>query len=85
MSAIKLTSSCSKKVIEPLLHRIINYLRNPHFYIHCDSLVKSSYRWCSLKKGAFKNFAKFTGKHLCRSLSFNKVAGSASLLCFVLT
>ena len=27
------------------------------------------------KKGAFKNFAKFTGKHLCQSLFFNKVAG----------
>ena len=23
----------------------------------------------------FRNFAKFTGKHLCHSLSFNKVAG----------
>ena len=27
------------------------------------------------KKGALRNFAKFTGKHLCQSLSFNKVAG----------
>ena len=27
------------------------------------------------KKGALKNFSKFTGKHLCRSLFFNKVAG----------
>ena len=25
------------------------------------------------KKGALKNFAKFTGKHLCQSLIFNKV------------
>ena len=24
---------------------------------------------------SFKNFAKFTGKHLCQSLCFNKVAG----------
>ena len=29
---------------------------------------------CSMKKGVIKNFAKFTGKHLCQSL-FNKVAG----------
>ena len=29
----------------------------------------------SVKKGAFKNFAKFTGKHLCQSVFFNKVAG----------
>ena len=26
------------------------------------------------KKGVLNNFAKFTGKHLCQSLSFNKVA-----------
>ena len=28
-----------------------------------------------LKKGAFRNLAKFTGNHLCQSLFFNKVAG----------
>ena len=27
------------------------------------------------KKGVLKNFAKFTGKHLCQSLFFNKVSG----------
>ena len=26
------------------------------------------------KKGILRNFAKFTGKHLCQSLFFNKVA-----------
>ena len=26
-------------------------------------------------KSVLKNFAKLTGKHLCRSLFFNKVAG----------
>ena len=28
-----------------------------------------------MKKGALKNFAKFTGKHLWQSLFFNKVGG----------
>ena len=28
-----------------------------------------------MKKGVLKNFTKFTGKHLCQSLFFNKVAG----------
>ena len=32
------------------------------------------------KKGVHRNFAKFTGKHLCQSLFFNKVAGRATLL-----
>ena len=27
------------------------------------------------KKGVLRNFTKFTGKHLCQSLFFNKVAG----------
>ena len=30
---------------------------------------------CSIKKGALKHFAKFTGKHLCQSFFFNKVTG----------
>ena len=29
---------------------------------------RSSHRRCSIKKGVLKNFAKFTGKHLCQSL-----------------
>ena len=29
------------------------------------------------KKGVLRNFAKFTAKHLCQSLFFNKVAGLA--------
>ena len=29
----------------------------------------------SVKKGVLRNFAKFTGKHLCQSLLFNKVTG----------
>ena len=28
-----------------------------------------------MKKGVLRNFAKFTGKYLCQSLFFNKVAG----------
>ena len=35
-----------------------------------------------LKKGVLKNFAKFTGKHLCHSLFFNKVAGLSLNLFF---
>ena len=29
------------------------------------------------KKAVLKNFAKFTGKHVCQSLFFNKVAAQA--------
>ena len=36
--------------------------------------IRSSHRRCSLKKGALKNFTKFTGKHMSQSLFFNNVA-----------
>ena len=36
---------------------------------------RNSYRECSVKNVALRNFAKFTGKHLCQSLFFDKVAG----------
>ena len=45
-------------------------------------VLRSSHKVCSVRKGVLKNFTKFTGKHLCQSLFFNKVAGlrSATLL-----
>ena len=40
---------------------------------------RSSHREVFCKKVVLKNFAKFTGKHLCQSLFFNKVAGLRQL------
>ena len=37
--------------------------------------MSSSHQRCSVKKGVLRNFTKFTGKHLCQSLFFNKVPG----------
>ena len=36
---------------------------------------RSNHWRCSVRNGVLRNFAKFTGKHLCHSLFFNKVAG----------
>ena len=36
---------------------------------------KSSHQKCSVKNDVVRNFATFTGKHLCQRLFFNKVAG----------
>ena len=47
-------------------------------YVSIKSLIKlsrSSHRRCSVRKGVLRNFAKFTGKHLCQRFFFNKVAG----------
>ena len=43
----------------------------------CLTVSRSSHQRCSVKKGILRNLAKFTGKHLCQSLFFNKVAGGA--------
>ena len=40
-------------------------------------LPRNNHRSCSVRKGVLRNFAKFTGKYLCQSLSLNKVAGQA--------
>ena len=37
--------------------------------------IRSSRPEVFCKKGVLRNFAKFTGTHLCQSLFFNKVAG----------
>ena len=65
--------------------------RNYHFYtvvyfiflrfllkqtvLIAPKIDKSSHQRCVHKKSVLKNFGKFTGKHLCQSLFFNKVAG----------
>ena len=36
---------------------------------------RSSRLEVSCRKGVLRNFTKFTGKHLCQNLFFNKVAG----------
>ena len=37
----------------------------------CEEVAKM----CSVKKSVLRNFAKFTGKHLCQSLYLNNVLG----------
>ena len=41
---------------------------------------RRSYRRCSIKIGALRIFAKFTGTHLCQSLFFNRLAGLRSVV-----
>ena len=54
---------------------------NLNFYTSATELKdvwvhsKSNHQRCSMKKGVLKNFVNFTGKHMCQSLFFNKVAG----------
>ena len=41
------------------------------------NLSRSSHQRYPKEKGTLRNFAKLTGKHMCQSLSFNKVVGKA--------
>ena len=43
-------------------------------------MFRSSLPEVFYRKGVLRNFAKFTGKHLCQSLLFNKVAGLSLLV-----
>ena len=40
-----------------------------------STIFGGSHQRCSIKKVVLKHFAIFTGKHLCWSVFFNKVAG----------
>ena len=66
----------------------MNFSKCAFFYFYCKnktfhgllllfiftlSIFRSSHQRCSMKKGVLRNFAKFTEKHLCQSLFFNKV------------
>ena len=39
-----------------------------------ESLFRSNQQVCSLRKVVLRDFAKFTEKHLCQSVFFNKVS-----------
>ena len=41
------------------------------------SLCRSSRPEVFCKKGVLRNFSRFTGKHLCQSLFFNKVVSES--------
>ena len=48
---------------------------NPAINTRVISIFKSSRPELFCEKGVVRNFTKFTWKHLCQSLLFNKVAG----------
>ena len=52
-----------------------NYLLNNGILWRCWHISEAVAQRCSVRKGVLRNFPKFTGKHLCQSLFFNKAAG----------
>ena len=66
-----------------LKSKYVHFIQKYYIYISCLffeikrfsvwSFIRSSHQRCSIKKGVLRNFIKFTGKHLCQGLFFNKV------------
>ena len=58
----------------PLSHKLSTYYYNTDVCKDPND-YRSSRPEVFCKKGVLRNFAKFTGKHLCQGRIFNKVAG----------
>ena len=65
--------------LDMVLNRPLSHKRSTYYYNTDICKDPNDYRsslpevFC--EKGILRNFAKFTGKHLCQSLFFSKVAG----------
>ena len=53
------------------IKQFINFL---HLLKSVCEYAQAVVRMCSMKKVFYENFAEFTGKYLCQSLFFNKIA-----------
>ena len=61
--------------LSPLWILLYKYFSSWEILRNYSTIFRSSHWRCSIKKAILKHFVIFTGKHLCRGLFFNKVAG----------
>ena len=67
------------KIVYPITnsHRLFYFLGSKvwlYIFEFVCSVHRSNHWRCFVKKGVLRDFAKFTGKHLCQRLFFNKIA-----------
>ena len=55
-------------------HEVLDNFENVFLKKSISAWPEESHRRCSMKNCVVESFAKFTGKRLCQSLLFNKVA-----------
>ena len=64
--------------LELSLQYFLYQMRSPvlisalQFHTQIKVRLRSSHRRCSVERGVLRNFAKFTGKHLCQTLAMLK-------------
>ena len=79
--------SCHVKLVQESCCKDLKFLRKYPWNYSLSIAIKVSTKGCIsycrssgpevfCKKGVLRNFTKFTGKHLCQSLFFNKVVGA---------
>ena len=71
---IEIFQKIEKKIIIIKLGNIWNWAHRCVCRTCQISMVRSSHQTCTMKKVVRRNFAKFTGKHLCQSLFFKRPA-----------
>ena len=64
----------------------VKYLKTRQHLLHPSIVFTELYNTeavaqrCSVRKGVLRNITKFTGKHLCQSLFFNKVSEACNFI-----
>ena len=61
--------------LSPLWILLYKYFSSWEILRNYSTIFRSSHWRCSIKKTILKNFVILTGKHLCRGIFLNKVAG----------
>ena len=61
--------------LSPLWILLYKYFSSWEILRNYSTIFRSSHQRCSIKKAILEHFVIFTGKHRCRGLFFNKVAG----------
>ena len=80
-SAIYGSRYVQASVLKMTCNKVMTHCNNSLIHCLCKDFYKSSHRRCSVRKGVFRNFAKFAGKHLCQNLFFNKYYSIYSGIC----
>ena len=70
----KISQNSQKKTCARCFCEFCEIFKNISFTEHLLTTAWSSYLKVVSKKAILKIFAKFTGKHLCQSVFFNKIA-----------